>query len=268
MATQSFDPSTYTRSPNVNITGGIALSRTLAEGCPKSAPPPVKRAAKKLIAAADAAHAAFVDRGRELGAVSGEDPRALDLSADTVWAAIAARLEAYSTLPVALYPRAAKAAELLAKLFGPTSKPAFLRDVYAMQWTAMAAVLKRIDDDGMQRDIDDLIGPEFLSEAKRIQPLYGAMVKGVLTREDGFGQNLATHTRAMQRAIVDYAIKMCATIDEDDPATVDVARTALRPIEQYRNNNAARRNAAPPAAPNEAIAPKPAEPSNKNEIPS
>ena len=46
--------------------------------------------------------------------------------------------------------------------------------------------------------------------------------------------DLLEHVRAMQKAIVDYATKVSATVEEDEPETVAAAKEALRAIEQLR----------------------------------
>jgi hypothetical protein len=116
-----------------------------------------------------------------------------------------------------------------------------------------------IEEDKLQKDLDELAGPEFLAEVRRVQPLYAAMVKSMLRRTEGSGQNLLEHARTIQRAIVDYATKVSATVDDDEPETAEVARAALRPIEQYRLN-AARRSASADETTAAAPNPAPAEP--------
>lgn len=60
------------------------------------------------------------------------------------------------------------------------------------------------------------------------------MVKAMLQRDAATGENLLDHVRAVQRAIVDYATKVAATVDEDEPETVTAALEALRSIETHR----------------------------------
>lgn len=98
----------------------------------------------------------------------------------------------------------------------------------------MDAILTRIAEDKLQKDIDALAGPEFLEQIRQVHARYGVMVKGVLTREEGSAQNLREQVQALQKAIVAYATKVCATVEEDEPETLATARLALRALDQLR----------------------------------
>jgi len=228
-APEPFDSAVYTRVPVLTIGGAIALGRALAEACPRSMPFSCKKAAKKLKITVDAAQAASAGRQRELGAAGGEDSRVIDQLADSLWSALRARLQAYAVLPFEDFPRSARADELLLTLFGADGL-VFLKDPYPVQLSTMDTLLKRIDEDKLQAEIDALAGPEFLAAIRKVMPRYGTMVKAMLRRDDASGQNLLDHVRAIQRAIVEYATKVCATVEDDEPGTADAAREALRPI--------------------------------------
>lgn len=233
MAQEPFDPSLYTRAPVLTIASGITLCVTLYHACPKTMPALVKKAAKKVKTVGDVAQAAWADRQRELGVISDDDSRALDQEADAIWGATRMRLQALAMLPPDRVPEALRASILLVTLFG-TDGLMFLREAYPVQWSTMDTLLKRIDADGLAKELDDLAGPVFLAQIRHVHPRYSAMVQAMLKRDTSSGQNLLDQVRAMQRAIVEYATKVAATVDEDDPETVDVARDALRAIEQLR----------------------------------
>jgi hypothetical protein len=249
MSTQPFDPSGYTRAPNLTIATALTLATTLVSACPKGAPPNAKKACKKLQTVAASAQAAWTDRKRELGATTeGGDPL-LDQEADTSWSALRMRLQAYAMLPADRYPLAARAAAILVVLFGAEGLE-FLKSAYVAQVATMATILKLIDDDQLQAEIDEIAGAEFLGQIRHVQPRYDAMVKAMLKKDAASGQNLLEHVRAVQRAIVDYATKICATVDEDDEETIVSARDALRPIDNHREAQAQRTSAgAAPATP-------------------
>ena len=243
-----FDPSLYNNAPQITLSTGITLARSLVKLAPKNAGPLVKKAVKKLSAAADSAQDKLADRQRELGAVSEEDARGIDNEADGSWGALRDRLSAYATLPDDRFPRAARAASLLTTLFGDGGLT-FLQSKYDAQLAVMDTLLKRIDADGLAKEIDELAGPEFLSQIRHVHPRYEAMVHGRLRRESGSGQNLLEEVRALRQAILYYASMVSGTVDEDDPRTAAAAEEALRPIVTFRAQNTRRGGAAvPPAA--------------------
>lgn len=233
MSDVPFDPSVFTRAPILTIEGGITLCKALFAACPKGMPENVKKARQKLKKTADAAQQALAQRQRELGKASGEDVRQIDVEADNAWSSLRMRLESYAALPESRYPRAARANELYASLFGADGLK-FLQLSYAEQLSTAEAMLSRIDEDGLQKDINAIAGPEFLEQIRFTHAAYGAMVKAMLSRESKGEVNLLEHVRAMGRAIVDFATKVCGTVDEDDTSTSAAARKALQPIAAHR----------------------------------
>jgi hypothetical protein len=74
------------------------------------------------------------------------------------------------------------------------------------------------------------------------------MVQAVLQREEAITDDLGEHIRVMGQEIVDYSTKVLASIDRNKPATTAAARTALRPIDAFREATQ-RRTQVPPAKP-------------------
>ncbi|AGP35984.1 hypothetical protein [Sorangium cellulosum] len=56
---------------------------------------------------------------------------------------------------------------------------------------------------------------EFLEQIGNVLPRYDAMVRDKLQKEAAATSNLATHVRAIQTAIVNYATKVAAMVDEE-----------------------------------------------------
>ena len=107
----------------------------------------------------------------------------------------------------------------------------------------MATVLQTIAQEGLETDVNEVIGAEFLSAVRDVQPRYEAMVRERLRRDKAAGQNLFETIRALQAAIVNYAGKVIGSIEHDDPATVETARLALLPISNHRDAVAAAQRA-------------------------
>ncbi|HRI68661.1 MAG TPA: hypothetical protein PK156_30745 [Polyangium sp.] len=248
MALETPDPALYSRSPKMTIEGGMTLCRVLADACPASMPAAVKKAAKRLFEVAEAAQFAYTLRRKTMGKTGPDDARPVDRNADNSWGALRSRLQAYAMLPREAYPDAQRAVEILFSLFGEAGL-SFLTESYPEQYAIADSVIRRIDAEGLAADIDHLAGREFLENVRTQHTAYGKMVQSVLQREDALTDDLSEHVRAMGQEIVDYATKVLASIDRDKPATVTAARTALRPIDAFREATQRRAASYPPPAP-------------------
>ncbi|XXX73764.1 hypothetical protein WMF30_39580 [Sorangium sp. So ce134] len=235
----------------------MTLANALVAACPESAPENVAKACAKLKAAAEAGQKALTARRRVNGALSEDDVRVLDREADASFGALRMRLIATSMLPEARFPQARRAGELVKELFGDDGL-SFLAAEYSVQNTVMASIVAHIEEADLKPEIDALAGPEFLEQIGNVLPRYDAMVRDKLQKEAAATSNLATHVRAIQTAIVNYATKVAAMVDEDEPATVEVVRRALRPLDAHREAGARR---AQGGAKGEATSGAPASPS-------
>ncbi|XXY14445.1 hypothetical protein WME88_40010 [Sorangium sp. So ce216] len=236
---QTFDASVYVRAPIINIANGVTLANALVAACPEAAPENVAKACTKLKAAAEAGQKALTARRRENGALSEEDVRVLDREADASFGALRMRLIAYSMLPAERFPRARRAEELVKELFGDDGL-SFLTTEYSAQNTVMASIVEHIQEAALQPEIDALAGPEFLEQIGNVLPRYDVMVRDRLQKEAAATSNLATVVRAIQSAIVSYATKVAGMVDEDEPATIEAVRKALRPLDAHRETGARR----------------------------
>ncbi len=241
-----FEPYLYTRAPTVTLASAIVLAEALVKACPGFMPPAVQKAVNYLATTGNAAKQAWADRRRDVGTASDESSRGLDQEADGGWSGLRSRLTSYAGLPVHRFPKAARAQIIVDSLFGEGGLE-FLRDTYVLQWSTMSVLLKRIDDEGLAAEIDDLAGPEFLQNIRDIHPRYEAMVQGSLQRETS-QESLLVHVRLIQRAVVAYATQVCATVDDADDATIEAARDALAAIDTMRVTAANKRASGDEAA--------------------
>lgn len=241
----SLDPATYAHAPSVTVSTGITLAHALVDACPKDAPANVKKAAAHLKSIATLARADLTERNRRLGSFPDEDSRSLDNEADHCWGGLRLCIQGKAMLRPDLYPKAKLAAEIDAKLFAQGTE--FLKAEYASQSSSMAVLLQMIDDDKMEKDINAVVGPDFLTAIRDVQPRYETMVKERLRRDTASGQNLTERVRSIQNAIVNYASKVVGSVEHDDPATAEVARVALLPIVNHREAAAAAQRSAPAA---------------------
>ena len=248
MALETPDPINYVHAPRMTVEGGMTLCRVLADACPASMNASVKKAAKRLSEVAEAAQFAYTLRRKALGKNTVDDARPIDRGADNSWGALRTRLQAYAMLPRETYPDAQRAVEILYSLFGEAGL-SFLTESYPEQYAIADSVIRRIDGEGLAADIDRLAGTQFLENVRTQHAAYGKMVQTVLQREETLTDDLNEHVRAMGQEVVDYATKVLASIDRDKPATITAARTALRPIDAFREATQRRAASQPPQAP-------------------
>ena len=249
-----FDPSVYVRAPMFSLPEGLTLARALIASCPRALAATLKKPSERLQTRIDAAQTALMDRQRQ-NTPTEEDTRLLDGEIDGCFIGLKLRLDGYAALPSSKQPKSQRASTLLRQLFGDSGL-SFLRDNYPAQLAAMRILIKRIDEDKLAREIDELCGPEFLDHIRMLLPRYERMVHGVLNRETGVGENLNAHRMGLQKAISSYASAVCGTVDDSDESTIELAIQALAPLDNLRANLTGRRSTddpqpspAAPAAP-------------------
>lgn len=249
MSNEVFDPAPYTNPPRMTLESGIALARALVAACPQSMPTRIHKAAQKLAGATDLAQAKLALRQKALGSISEDDKRAIDQAADGSWGALRSRLSAYSMLPTNEYPDAQRATELLTILFADSGL-SFLIESYPVQWTTADTLLQRIQKDNLAADIDRIAGPDFLDNIRKRHARYGQMIQHSLVKSLELQVDLSDELRVLGHAIVAYATKICAHVDEDDKDSLAEARAALQPIdlfrEAYGKSSSPQTNAPPP----------------------
>lgn len=255
----------FATAPVITVSNGVSLAGALYAARPVGADPGIKKAAKHLKSVAEGAQSDLVKRNSELGAFPDEDSRSLDNEADRCWGAFRLRVQAMAMLRPDVYPQAQRAVEIDGKLFPQGTE--FLKSEYASQSTSMGTVLLTIEQEGLENDVNAIIGAEFLAAVRDVQPRYEAMVRERLRRDKAAGQNLFETIRAIQAAIVNYAGKVIGAIEHDDPATVETARIALLPILNHRDAVAAAQRSSKGAAavvtPAPAVPATPADPTAK-----
>jgi len=231
------DPTPYLRFALTDVPSGIALGVALLSAMPRSAPDNVKKAATKLRMATVGLQDAYsrVERGASLG-----EKRQADNAIDNAWSALHARLEAYAALPAAHWPRAPRAAELVAALF--PAGLAFLSLPYVDEWAEGEKRLDRITHAGLARDIDEIAGFEFLAEVKRAQQRYGEVLAIRKMGDKRLPADLNEPLRALSRAVSSYALQVIA-MNDGSAAAIHAIRQTLKPIDDMRSGALSRRPA-------------------------
>jgi hypothetical protein len=115
----------------------------------------------------------------------------------------------------------------------------WLKLPFGAEWAESDKRLKRIDAEGLARDVDALAGPEFLVEVRSAHEAYGMALGITKPSEEVAAVKLAEPLRTLSRAIARYGLAVAAIVD-DDEASVAMARRALRPIDDHRDGQARR----------------------------
>lgn len=246
--TDEIDPTQYVRPPILDVASAVTVGVSLITAMPKPAPDHVRAAATKVRKDTVTLQLAWGRSGLG-GAVP--DRRKADMRIDNAWGILLDRVESYSFLPVATFPRATRARELL-DIICPIDRT-WLKLIYEAEWAESTKRLGWIEEQGLAKDINELAGPEFLSEVKTAHAEYGIALGVTVVAPVALATNLAEPLRALSRSIGRYTLSVI-TMAGDDAASIAVVRKALRPIDDLREGQARRARTgaiavAAPAAP-------------------
>lgn len=237
--TQDFDASQYMRPPRLDVPQAFALAIALLHALPKAAEAGVRRSAKALSKATLALQVLWAARQRALSASKPSDKVAVDNRIDTAWGALKLRISGYTMLPPEADPLVARAQALETALF--PKGMGFLKLAMDAEWAVSEQLLKRIDDEKLAAEVDAVAGPAFLIEIRAAHVAYGEVLG--ITKAHSVPEDVAAllePLRAVIRAIGDYAIQVVATVDREDAASIKVVRSALLPLDRYREGAARR----------------------------
>ncbi len=254
-ALESFDPSPYTRIPNLDLPSLIALGHQLGSALPVRPTASLKQSAKEL---ADTVAESEQSLGEHLYVQVRPDSRQVDLAADISWGSLSRWLSAYAELPLDRYPKAKQAAALLQALF-PTGL-SFLTLEYGAQWTEAEQRLRRIVRDKLRPVLLGLGGGDFLTEIERCHKDYGEMV-GVTKAKTPKSKlpDLRAQRQKLQQALTAHAIQLVAMVLSGGAVAYKAALPSFAAIDAYREKttpSSGDKKSADPAP----LAPSPAPP--------
>ena len=123
------------------------------------------------------------------------------------------------------------------------------------------AIYKRlgwIESQDLTKDVNELAGPELLTEVKAAHAEYGIALGVTAPAPEVLELKLAAPLQSLARSIGKYTLAV-VTMAGDDAASIAVARKALRPIDDYREGHVRRARGGATAA-DDAVDPAPAAP--------
>ena len=253
-ALELFDPSLYTRIPNLDMPSFIALTRQLLMALPAKPPAALKASASALTAVVAESEQSF---GEHIRVLDTQDSRPVDLAADVSWGSFQRFLSAYAELPHDRYPKAAQAESLLAALF-PTGL-GFLTLEYGAQWAEAEQRVRRIQKDKLKPVIVALGGGDFLTEIERCHTAYGEMVgvTKVKTKKNK-RPDLRTERLKLQQALTAHAIQLVAMVLSGGESALEAAQPSFDAIDAYRDKDTTSpADKKPPSEPREPASPAP-----------
>ncbi len=216
----------FIHAPMMTFAEALTLTKAILEARPPEIEAAVAPAVAKLERRVEAAERQWALATPQVLL----DSKAIDNEADVSWRAFHNRLLGLAELPGAKRGKAAKA--ILDQLIDKDGLN-FLSGSYHEQLAHMTMLLLRIEEKGLSEAIDDLAGPEFLAQLKRINKRYTEMIEQGLNK-DKVAVNAGEHLRDLQKGIAEYCRKVVATVDEDEPETLAIAERALRPLIAFR----------------------------------
>jgi hypothetical protein len=239
---EEIDATQYVRPPKFDVPSGVTLGLSLITAMPDPAPEHVRAAATRVRKDTVALQMAWGKSGT--GAVKTRDRRKSDVRIDTAWGGLLDRLQAYARLPADKFPGAARAQELVDTL-SPGGRE-WLTFVYEAEWAESDKRLGWIQKQGLAKELNELAGPEFLTEVKAAHAEYGVALGVTAPAPELLTVNLAEPLQALARSIGRYSLAV-VTMAGDDAASIAVVRRALRPIDDLREGQARRGRSSGPA---------------------
>jgi hypothetical protein len=169
--------------------------------------------------------------------------RAIDNREDRLFSALRDRLSTYRALSHS--KNRARALEIHGLLFADGL--GFLCLSYPRQHAEAERRLALIDKHELAKDIERLVGEEFLAELRIAHLEYGqALGIGKAPAPEPEATLVAEPLRALIDAMTDYAIQLVA-LARAKPARADEIRRALTPIDKFRAAAAARGSTGSPS---------------------
>lgn len=201
----------------------------------KKLPSGVDKARKRLIISHKEVQAGLSER---LAGSVGDPRRArsADQWEDQAFSALYDLLSAHSKLPDS-EPSAATARTVLATVFPDGLK--FTQLTYSQQWAEASARLQRIEADGLAKALRELGGEPFLRNLNKAHKEYGEAL-GVTSPRATVAAPTAPVREPLQRlqdALRQYVLQLVANVNEDEPATVELAEELLNPLAEWQRRS-------------------------------
>jgi len=240
---RKFDPETLVQLPALDALAAQTLgSAVLAAAANKTLPPPVAKALAEVKAAVEALLSTSVQRMPTSDTLV---VRTADINLDAAWSVLYGLIHSWSRLPD--HPHAEAAATLKTQLF--PNRLRFTRLPYRQEWAESKIRLQTVDERGFAPQIEQLGGSAVLAQIRQAHAHYGDVLAVNIPQEPEPSISVRDARSAVMKALRLFVVRVTASVSEEDPASADLARDLLAPIETWEHTAATKPAAAQPPAP-------------------
>jgi hypothetical protein len=160
--------------------------------------------------------------------------RAADRVLDAAWSALHSWLLGWCLLPETVHPQHAQACALRDLVFA--DRLGFTQLRYRLQWQESEARLAAIDAHGHAAVIKKLGGAVFLDHLRAAHRTYGEALHITRPLPTLADSDIKTGLLATLDAIRDYATRVAALADPDEPGSEALAEALLRPVTRWESH--------------------------------
>ena len=219
----------YVRPIRSSATNATALNQRLHN----QAPPDIKPDEREALAAVDAAaeEVRLVQAERDKLAPAQLRPVLTPFVSD--WSALYGALLAKARVSPLVSDVGARAGVVAGSLF--PDGVAFVQLPARGAWSEAFRRLERIDNEKMKKEIDELVGKEFLVGVERTtQALADALGMGEEPKVGSSSAALQDALNAFGRSVGAYGRVLAAHCDDSDPVSVERFLKAVKPMDEHR----------------------------------
>ena len=225
--------------PRFDAAGAVAVGELLlAVAAERELPRSVLRARDALAEELAALRLAAAARIEALGSAQPSALTASDAALDSCWSALFDWLTGFSKLPES-QPQSVEAQALLAELY--PDGLSFILLPYELEWGQSELRLHLIDEPRLGDRLRALGGQPFLDALAESHRAYGSLL-GLPTQATP-GLPVSSLRPALERfasALRNYALKVTALIEVEEPTTSALAKALLEPLLSWRSSTLGR----------------------------
>jgi hypothetical protein len=243
--------------PRLNVAGALALSQSIVSvgETVEQLPAPIGKALKKLANRYGALKSAAAGKIAVSDAASTPAAREADSILDACWSSLFSWGSGWARLPgEQAAEESSEAGKLIAVVYSDGLKFTLLP--YKLEWAESETRIERIKSQGFDKVIDRLGGKKFFTALTAAHAAYGEVLgitAAAVAAEEGV--DLRAPLEALAKALRTYVVRVQAHIDDDDPASAELADKLLAPIVDWETRSASpaatesQLPSAPPAPP-------------------
>ena len=239
-----YDADDIIQLPKLTVAGALALGQSLltAAQAAEALPASVDKAFSQLKKTHGALRKVAQERLPPTALDDSPDVRAADREIDAAWSAAFDWVTGWSKLPGKANTAKVALAQLLLKaLFDDGLK--FTQIKYKLEWAESQTRLDRIADQQLDQKFEELGGSAFLKTVKTTHKTYGDLLGMTKAKaQEAEGLQVRQPLDEFQGALRKYVVRVTASADEDDKASVALAKKLLAPLSEWESASPQEKN--------------------------